>query len=97
MSVWQQTGEKPKELDNLKELPTACYPAWKAFIQLHNSRSSSGFGINPIPYSEIAAYSAVMKEELDDWEVNLIKEFDSVALAQFAKEQEKANKSKSKK
>lgn len=97
MSVWQQTGERPKELDNLVELPAAFYSAWKIFIHLHNARTSSGFGINPIPYSEIEAYCRLMNEELEEWEVSLIREFDSVALAQFSKEQEKVNKSKTKK
>lgn len=33
-----------------------------------------------------------MQEELEEWEVRAIKDFDSVALEQFAKEQEKSQK-----
>lgn len=30
-----------------------------------------------------------MKEELEEWEVRLVKDFDNIALDQFAKEQQK--------
>jgi hypothetical protein len=33
-----------------------------------------------------------MKEDLEEWEVRLIKDFDNIALEQFAKEQEKQSK-----
>lgn len=62
------------------------------FIHLHNSRSSNGFGVNPIPYSEIESYCRLMNDELEDWEIRLIKEMDNIALAQYAKESERQSK-----
>lgn len=94
MSVWRQTGIKPKQLDELPELPESCYHLWKIFIDLHNTRQNSGFGVSPISYLEIEAYSRLYSIELDPWELDLLKKFDSEVLAIIAEEQNKTAKNK---
>ena len=96
-SVWRQTGIKPKELEDLVELPESCFQVWKWFIDLHNARGSNGFGVNPIPYSEIKAYFDLIDVQPEDWEVTLIKLFDNEALSVYAKEAEAERKKSSKK
>jgi hypothetical protein len=65
---------------------------------LNNSRPS-GFGVSAIPYSEIQAFCNLMDINIEPWEVEIIKMFDSIAMDMSRKEQEKqeqAQKSKSK-
>ena len=64
---------------------------------MHNARGSSGFGINPIAYTEIKAYFDLMDIQPEEWEVNLIKSFDNEALQAYAKEAEAERKKSSKK
>lgn len=96
-SVWRQTGKKPKELDELLELPQSCLSVWKWFIDLHNARGSNGFGINPITYTEIKSYFDLIDLQPEEWEVTLIKLLDNEALAAYAKEAELERKKNSKK
>lgn len=37
-------------------IPEAGYPAWQAFLDLSERRTSSGFGGNPIQTSEVLAW-----------------------------------------
>lgn len=94
MSVWRQTGVKPKELDDVVTLPECCYGVWKAFIDLNNARSSSGFGVNPVSYLEIQAYCNLYNTVLDEWELDLIRKFDNVVLQIHADQAEKQSKKK---
>lgn len=96
-SVWKQTGVKPKELEDLIELPESCAQVWKWFIDLNNSRTSNGFGVNPITYSDIKSYLDLINIEIEDWELNLIKKFDNEAMLSYAKEAEAERKKASKK
>lgn len=91
-SVWRQTGVKPKELEELKELPESCQQVWKWFIDLNNSRSSNGYGVNPISYSDIKAYFDLIAVEAEDWELELIKRIDNEALKSYAEEAESERK-----
>ena len=91
-SVWRQTGIKPKGLEQLKELPEACTQVWKWFIDLNNSRSSNGFGVNPLSYSDIKAYFDLMGIEIEEWELHLIKRIDNEALNSYSKEAESERK-----
>jgi len=70
---------------------------WKSFISLHNKRTSNGFGMNPLSYSDMYAYFQLMQMQPEEWEIDTILKLDSVALEHFAKETEKEQKkSKSK-
>jgi len=93
-SVWRQTGIKPKELDDIVELPDSMIFVWRYFIDLNNSRSSNGFGLNPISYSEMLAYFELIDYKPQEWEIQAIKRLDHIALEQFRKEQEKTSKAK---
>ena len=96
MSAWKQTGKKPKELEDLVELPDSCLNVWHWFISLNNARSNSGFGVNPISYTEIKNFFELMHIVPDEWEVNLIKAMDAVAMKQFSEDMARQNKNKQK-
>jgi hypothetical protein len=88
---------KPKELDDIKELPESCNQVWRWFIDLNNARSSNGYGVNPIAYSDLKAYLDLIGIEIEDWELSLIKRIDNEAMLSYAKESESERKKASKK
>lgn len=99
-SIERVTG-KTHPLLQSKNLPTNITHIWNWFIQLHNSRTSSGFGVNPISYQELWCFFQLEKIEPEPWEIDLIKKFDSIALESFAnaaeQEQSKAKAKQPKK
>jgi len=91
-SVQQQTGKVPKELEGLVELPQSCWEAWKWFIKLHSRRSSSGFSVNPLQYSEMLAYFKIQGVQPEEWEVRLIEKWDDVVLKHYQDQSEAQSK-----
>lgn len=91
-SVWKQTGVKPPALDDLVELPPEMSYVWEYFLRLNRKRTSSGFGVNPIPFSEIESFFKLNQIEYSPDEVQLIEMLDNVAMEHFQKEAEKSNK-----
>lgn len=78
--VWKNTGIKPKELDDLPELPNTCIEVWNWFIDLSASRTSNGFGMNPFTYQEMLAYFTLIDVIPRDWEIKLLKMLDNKAI-----------------
>lgn len=95
MNVWSQTGEKPQELENLPELPQSCYMVWEWFLNLNESRSSNGFGFQPISYTEIYSFFKLKEVNPDHWEIDLIRRLDREVLAIYAKKAQADSKKKS--
>lgn len=62
------------------ELPVLFLDVWTWFIELHNTRGSNGFGMNPITYCEIKAWSELTGNFPSNEDVRLIKLLDRVAL-----------------
>lgn len=59
-------------------------------MSLHMTRASNGFGANPITFTEMKSYFDLMQIEPDEWEINLIKRFDAVALEEYEKASKKS-------
>lgn len=78
-------------------MPNTCVHVWRWFLDLHNTRSSNGFTVNPISYTEIKSYMDLINIEPYEWEIDLIKKFDSEALKAYAKEAERQKNSSGKK
>lgn len=95
-SVWRQTGVKPKELDDLPLMPKSMKHIWEVFLLLDGLRSTDFGSPNPIPMSEIHAYSMLAGIDFESWELELLLVFDRLKLNQVRKdmqeEQKKANK-----
>jgi len=64
---------------------------------LHNKRTSSGFGINPIAFTEIQAFFNLMQYFPEEWEVEMIERFDNIAIEVFAESSKSESKNKAKK
>lgn len=66
------------------EFPPIFYDLWNHFLRLHYTRQSNGFSAMAISYSEIKSYFELMRENVDPWEVFVIKRLDSIALKKFS-------------
>lgn len=88
----RQTGIRPKELDDLIECPEEYKYIWDWFVELDSTRSGSGFGVNPIPFSEMVAYFTLLNVEPDAFEIVALRMLDRVAMNHYRKEMEKATK-----
>lgn len=95
-SVWRQTGVKPKELDDLIELPNSMLELWIVFLNLNSARSSNGFGINPISYVEIKSYYDLIGVQPEEWELLALRKLDTVVLEIYAEQSKKEQQRKSK-
>lgn len=79
------------------ELPEAALMIWRWFIDLNNSRQS-GMGINPISYTEMHSYFMLNQIVPAEYEVQMIKALDNIAMKHYSDQQEKENnKAKTKK
>ncbi len=87
-SAERQLKRKPKEFEDLVELPEAFHEYWQWFLRLSNHRPS-GMGVSAIPYSEYVAFFHLIGVVPEPWEVEVLEVFDSIALKHYALQQEK--------
>jgi hypothetical protein len=88
IKAWEAGGEKPARFDKY-HLPELFEQSWQDFLELHNARSSNGFGVNPISYLEIDAWTRLNRITLSLSDIKIIKALDNVFLKQQAKESKK--------
>lgn len=87
-NVAKQIGRKPKELEDLIELPESMRECWYWFLRLNRKRPA-GMGISEIPYTEIKSFFDLIGLDPDLQELELIEAFDRIAIEAFTKQQEK--------
>jgi hypothetical protein len=94
--VWRNTGRKPPELESAAELPEMFYEVWGWFLKLHSKRTSNGFSANPLSYSEIKAFFALIQYQPQHWELLLIEKFDEITMQVYEEIRKKEEKKQSK-
>ena len=62
---------------------------WEYFLQLNRKRSSNGFSVNPISYTEMLSYFELNKICVSPEEIRLIDMLDIIMLEHHAEESEK--------
>jgi hypothetical protein len=75
-------------------LPDEVRHIWDWFTQLSRTRSSNGFGQNPISYAEIKAWSELTGVEPQPDEVFAVMTLDSVYLGVQSEEMKKRSQKK---
>ena len=82
VSVYNATGIKPKELEVIQntDCPYDVFHIWIAFMDLSATRTSNGFGHNPITYQEILSYMLTRDISLESEEVEILKHIDILYL-----------------
>lgn len=63
-------------------------------MALHSTRTSNGFGANPITFTEMKSYFDLIQVDPEEWEVDLIKRLDNVAMDAYEKATEKTTQNK---
>jgi hypothetical protein len=71
-------------------LPAGGATLWRAFLDLDSSRSYHANGPNPIPYTEIRAYCALMNLPLEPHHVAVIRDMDDEVLIHYGKKLKQA-------
>lgn len=66
-------------------MPESLFYIWDWFIKLHNTRQS-GMAASPISYQEMLAFSLLYEIKMHEWELDLIKLLDRVALTELQKD-----------
>lgn len=95
-NVWEQTKVKPKELEDLIELPWDLRQYWEWFLRLHNKRPS-GMGVESIPYSEMLSFFQMLGVQPTEEEIELLDLLDATAVKYMNKQQKKeSDKAKNK-
>ena len=74
-SAYKQSGIKPEQLEE-HEFPFLFERAWNFFSELNSSRSSNGFGLNSISYTEIHAWNQLTNSEITEKEVEILRLLD---------------------
>lgn len=97
LAVQKMTGRPQPELLNPPELPQGAYYVWSWFLKLNSSRGSNGFGVNPLSYTEMKCFFDLEGVVPTDWELEILKKLDAVAIESYAKSQKKQEESSKKK
>jgi len=61
-------------------------------MDLNSARSGGGFSPNPLSYTDIYHYFQLMSMFPDEWELDLLRIFDKIALDTYAKRIKKDTK-----
>ena len=65
--------------------PEAGLPLWNAFQRLNATRSYHMAGPNPISLAEIEAFTRLMRQPLEPWQVTILLDMDAAWLGQAMK------------
>jgi hypothetical protein len=73
------TGTKPELLASEPEMPPLFEHIWRWFLRL-TARRGGGYGLAPLSFQEIAAWSGLTRLEPTPWEVEQLEKLDDLYL-----------------
>jgi hypothetical protein len=76
-------GIEVEDLGFNARVPDGLEFLWQMFLELHAARGSSGFGPEPLGYSDILAYGTLLRSIPEPWEVQAIRALDSIWLREW--------------
>jgi hypothetical protein len=82
--VSEKMGRPHPMLVGGPELPDGLQSLWATFLELHESRGSTGWGPQRITFLDLFARGAITGHKLAPREVDLIRKADNLWLAEFA-------------
>lgn len=84
-------------VDEPPSLPDAVKFAWSYFLRLNRTRQTGGLGgFSAISHQEMLAYFTLEQTIPETWEVELIRQWDDIALKHFSEEAERQTKASKK-
>ena len=81
-AIREKSGSIPPELE-IPPVPRGTERIIETFNLLHSARPAGGFGVSPIPVSEIVAWQRAMRIRLTPWEIETILRIDRAAIDQL--------------
>jgi len=81
LAAWRQTGVMPQELADAPSQPEQLAYLWGFFLDLSRQRTNNGFGVLPLQYADIYAWTRLNEQPLDRWELDAILRLDGAYLA----------------
>ena len=85
-ALQRQTGVTPEQLIPVP-FPETLEFIWRDFHELNNDRTSNGYTLNPISYTELDAWSRLTNKAVTAQEIDIIKQLDAVFLNHYQKQQ----------
>lgn len=61
-------------------MPSVLAYLWIWFCELDVGRGNNGFGLNPLTFSELLAWTQLMRVKPEPWEIEAIKRIDAVRI-----------------
>lgn len=83
-AIWKATGQMPELLASAPPLPAGCGTLWRDYLELHDSRGSTGWGAARITFVDMKAWQELRRTRLEPWEIDCIRKTDSMWLNEFA-------------
>ena len=78
--AWQLANPGVRQHRDMPPVPMAGQRVWHQFLALHISRTSSGFGPNPISHVEMESFGRMRRDEIRPFEVEMIRALDQKFL-----------------
>lgn len=82
---WQLANPDGQDDPRAPAIPWAGARLWRMFIDLNNTRGSSGFGPSPLSNAEIESYGRLHREPLRLFEMEILREMDRTFLEAVSK------------
>lgn len=67
-------------------MPDELVYLWRLFREVSSARQSSGYGPQPLPYTEILAWQTLSGVVLEPWELDAFRSLDTMVLGHYAAE-----------
>lgn len=83
-AVQRKTGAVHEMIAKAPPLPEGLESLWRTFLDLHDSRGSTGWGPQRITFADIDCFKRVTGAMLSPWEIEVIRKVDNLWLAEFA-------------
>lgn len=83
-AAWRASGKMPAMLANAPTMPEGCETLWRNFLELHDSRGSTGWGAARVTFADMDSWQRVRGTTLRPWEVECIRKADNLWLSEFA-------------
>lgn len=77
--VERSTRRRPVDLDG-PSCPLAAAHVWAWFLELSARRQGSGFGVNPVGWTDVAAWASLTGVRPTPWEMDLLGEAESAYM-----------------
>lgn len=79
------TGKTPQRLLDAVTLPDGLFQLWIDFLELHGSRTGTGFGPSRITFADIDAWQRIRGVSLNGWHIDAIRRADDAFMASLPK------------